>query len=564
MKAVIYSRVSTLDQDNRRQIAELKDYAKYRKFDLLKVFEEKITGASKAAERSEFKKLLEFIEKGKVDYVLVWELSRLGRSMLDVLNTIELFSQKGINIYIKKEGINTLDDKGQKSTMTNIIISILSGFSEMERETIRQRSISGIRHNVSTGGSGTGIIKAYGFDKVEKKLVINEEEAEIIKLIFKKYLGGLGTGQIAEFLNNKGIKTKYNKLFGNKQIQQRLATKKGSDFNWKDGTVYTMLKNTIYKGERTHRGEIFKVPAIINPEIFDRVQLKLKASNNKKDNTTVNDNLLKGLLICGKCGQSYFMHKRKNNKDAAYKCISKRYKNPCGNPSINIDKLVKSLYITCADMINSDEIKKVSESVSNRIDNKRIEISNQKKSIESLTKKIDRLLELKLSGKITIKVFTSKNRELNDQLVQSENRLDKMRKELSDLETIANNSTSATYNEKNFKTYLNDVVQTIKVYELPFNNSMREGYSEKDTLVLIDIKSKLDWINDSPIERKFVISRFSKNLGTIHYKSERELFEKGKYSLDFFHNMDEWQATQLKNDYMKLKGSKKAMKRKDS
>src|SRR5687767_2951828 len=109
MNCIIYSRVSTFDQDNASAISDLKAYAKYRKYKVLKVFEEKITGASKASERNEFKKLLHYVESEKIDTILVWELSRLGRSMMDVLNTIEDLSKKGINVYIKKENLNTLE-----------------------------------------------------------------------------------------------------------------------------------------------------------------------------------------------------------------------------------------------------------------------------------------------------------------------------------------------------------------------------------------------------------------------------------------------------------------------
>lgn len=109
MKAVIYSRVSTVEQDNERQIQELKEYASYKKMKVLKIFEEKVSGATKGADRLEFKAMLSFIDKNNIDTILVWELSRLGRRMVDVMNTIESFSDRGVNIYIKKENINTLD-----------------------------------------------------------------------------------------------------------------------------------------------------------------------------------------------------------------------------------------------------------------------------------------------------------------------------------------------------------------------------------------------------------------------------------------------------------------------
>ena len=145
MNCIIYSRVSTEDQDNQRQIQELTEYCTYKKYKLLGTFEEKVSGASKAADRIEFGKMLKFINEHEVHHVLVWELSRLGRKMVDVINTIEFFTERKINIYSKKEGVNTLNEKGEKELITNLLIGILSSFSEMERETIKLRSKSGIQ-----------------------------------------------------------------------------------------------------------------------------------------------------------------------------------------------------------------------------------------------------------------------------------------------------------------------------------------------------------------------------------------------------------------------------------
>ncbi|PZR39867.1 MAG: hypothetical protein DI538_05880 [Azospira oryzae] len=235
--AIIYSRVSTQDQDNQRQISELKEYAKFKNLKLLAVFEEKISGAVRGFNRVEFKKLLEFVDTNKPDNILVWELSRIGRSNRDIVNNIEDFIEKGVNIYMKKEGLNTLSETGQKDPTTGMLISVLGGLAEMERQTIKARSISGIRHNVSNGGAGTGVIKAYGYQSVNKMLVIDEEEAKVVKVIFEKYLTGMGCKQIASYLNSKEIKTKYNNLFeANKELKSKYGyKKKASDFVWKDG-----------------------------------------------------------------------------------------------------------------------------------------------------------------------------------------------------------------------------------------------------------------------------------------------------------------------------------------
>ncbi|HYG03012.1 MAG TPA: recombinase family protein [Chryseosolibacter sp.] len=491
MKAVIYSRVSTLDQDNARQIQELKEYAKYRKMNLVNVYEEKITGASKAAERTEFKKLLEYITANKVNTVLVWEVSRLGRSMLDVLNNIELLSNQGINIFFKKESMNTLDDTGKKSTMTNMLISILSGFAEMERETIRQRSISGIRQNVASGGSGTGIVKAYGFKKVGKKLEIDKEEAEVIKLIYKKYLEGLGTKMIANLLNDKNIPTRFNKLFANKSIPQKHGIqKKGSDYNWREGTVYTILTNSIYKGERKHKGEIFSVPAIIDADIFDAVQQRLTTHFNKKDNNRIYENILKDLLICGKCGRSYFMHKRADNSDNAYKCISKRYDEYCGNPSINIDKLNQSLFK--ASWYVARPSKENKHSLRAELENKQIQASALKKEIDKLNNRLDTLLNMRLDNQLTAKQFSDKNSEIKSELEKKENQLLKINQDLALISNAINQKQrllpTNNYTFDDFKANLKALYKSFKVHQVENMSKFSDVFTVKgDVAVCVEM-----------------------------------------------------------------------------
>ena len=106
--------------------------------------------------------------------------------MSDVINTVEYFNERKINIYAKKENLNTLDEKGERDIMTTLLIGILSSFAEVERDTFKKRPRSGIRANVLRGGSGTGVIKAFGYKKVGKMLVVDADEAEIIKVIFER------------------------------------------------------------------------------------------------------------------------------------------------------------------------------------------------------------------------------------------------------------------------------------------------------------------------------------------------------------------------------------------
>ena len=143
MDCVIYTRVSTNVQDNKRQIEELEKYAEYKQYNVLKIFEEIITGASKTTERTAFNQLNDYINQNEIKCVLIWELSRLGRKMSDVITTIEDFSNKKVNIYSKKENLNTLNAKGEKDILTNLC-------SNIRINIIRDMDCSGRRKLCST------------------------------------------------------------------------------------------------------------------------------------------------------------------------------------------------------------------------------------------------------------------------------------------------------------------------------------------------------------------------------------------------------------------------------
>ncbi|MGC4023402.1 MAG: recombinase family protein [Cyclobacteriaceae bacterium] len=554
MNAVIYSRVSTEDQDNQRQIDELEQYANYQKMKVIKVFQEKISGAVKARERAEFNSLLKFVEKEKVDTILVWELSRLGRSMTDVMDTIEKLSEKGINVYIKKEGFNTLD-KGKKSIMTNIIISVISGFAEMERETIRARSKSGIRANVAGGGSGTGVIKAYGFKKVGKKLEVDEDEAEIIRLIFSKYLSGLGTMSIANYLNEKKILTRYNKLFNEKKVNINGIEKEGNKFKWVDGTIWSILNNSIYKGVRKHAGETFKVPVIVNEATFDEVQKRLSNNYNKKGINVKHENPLSNLLVCGICGRSYFLHKRTNGKDNAYKCLSKRYKEYCGNTSINYDKLNNALFGICKPIIFNDLIDRPSakKAIRERKDNLDSELKTIEKTIDSFSRKADKIYDSYLEELITKTKYKEMKAVIEADILKENEKRSLTLKKLEDVKQLEKRKGSDEYDYNVFKQHISQAIEYIKIY--PAKTDEEIYNFKRDVCTLIEVKSKLDWMSNEPIYYRFILSRYSDLLSYPSFSSSKESdvkkdILKEKYSV----------SDAIKIDKMKMSATLKAPK----
>jgi len=182
MKVVIYSRVSTNSQDYKRQTEELLEFSKNMNYEVVSIFEEKISGGKKNEERPELMRMINFIKKNKIDKVLCWELSRLGRNTIEVLKTIQLLNENCISLYIKNHNIETLNDKCEINPMSQFLIQILTSVSEMEKTQIRQRIKSGYESYRKNGGK---VGRKEGFKKDTETLLT--EHKDVVKLLKQGY-----------------------------------------------------------------------------------------------------------------------------------------------------------------------------------------------------------------------------------------------------------------------------------------------------------------------------------------------------------------------------------------
>lgn len=176
MKVVIYSRVSTVTQDYKRQTEELKEYASKMAFDVVGIFEEKISGAKNNEERPQLTAMVQFIKENHINKVLCWELSRIGRNTIEVLKTIKLLNDNCISLYIKNYHIETLNDKCEINPLSQFMIQILTSVSEMEKTTIRQRVKSGYDQFRKNGGK---VGRKEGFKKDDEAVL--KEHKDVVK-----------------------------------------------------------------------------------------------------------------------------------------------------------------------------------------------------------------------------------------------------------------------------------------------------------------------------------------------------------------------------------------------
>ena len=199
MNAVIYARVSSVGdrQNTERQISDLSEYAAFQKLQISQIYEEKISGAKKNRERPVLIEAIEYCKENKISFLLVSELSRLGRNAFEVLATVKDLIDSGINLYIQKEQLTLLDGDGKPTLFAPIMIATLSTCAQLERENIKFRLNSGRKLYIEHGGKlgrKVGSIKT-----IEQK---KEQYKDIISYLKRGY----SVRTIAK-LTNKGAST---------------------------------------------------------------------------------------------------------------------------------------------------------------------------------------------------------------------------------------------------------------------------------------------------------------------------------------------------------------------
>ena len=210
-KAVIYARVSSTNdrQDTGRQIKDLGNYAKSQNIEIVKMYEEHISGAKKIEERQVLTDCLEYCTKESVDYLLLSELSRLGRSTLQVLRSLEVLHEARVSVYIQNLGLYTLQPDGNVNPIASIMVTVLAEMANIERSNIQYRLNSGRANYIAKGGR---LGRKTGSTKSEEKL--KEEYKETITLLKKGYsirnvakLQGIGISTVQrvknQFINRK-------------------------------------------------------------------------------------------------------------------------------------------------------------------------------------------------------------------------------------------------------------------------------------------------------------------------------------------------------------------------
>lgn len=336
LRVAAYCRVSTeLEEQESSYEAQVEYYTrKIQETDNWKmagIYADDGKSATNTKKRDDFNAMIKDALDGKIDMILTKSVSRFARNTVDSLLTIRKLKEKNVAVVFEKEGVNTLDGAGE------ILITILSSLAQEESRNISENTRWGVVRRFENGKMIVNHNKFMGYTKNENgDLVIVQEEAEIVRLIFRLYLEGYSAKKISQYLEENGIKT---------------AT--GQDKRY-DSVIFKMLRNEKYMGDallqKTYTVDFMTKKKVINKgivpqyyveddhepiipkELFYRVQEELarRASMNKSAVTRKKNQkskfsseyALASLLLCGDCGQEYrrVTWSRNGKKKIVWRC----------------------------------------------------------------------------------------------------------------------------------------------------------------------------------------------------------------------------------------------------
>lgn len=334
VKVYTYKRVSTAMQIDGysldAQRSRMKAYADFNDYEIVGEYEDAGKSGKSIEGRMQFRQMMEDVKSGKdnISYVLVFKLSRFGRNAADVLSTLQVMQDFGVNLICVEDGIDSSKDAGK------LMISVLSAVAEIERENIRVQTMEG-RIQKAREGKWNGGFAPYGYQLVNGKLEINEEEAVAIRTIYDQYVNtDIGSNGISKYLENHGIR--------------KIQRQNGKNPLFDAHLVRLILKNPVYCGkiaygrrktEKVHgtRNEYHLVEqenfllvdglheAIIPEDVWNAAQAKLIAQAKKYEHVNKGKNerthLLSGIVKCPICGAGMY-----GNKSIKYKKDGTKYK----------------------------------------------------------------------------------------------------------------------------------------------------------------------------------------------------------------------------------------------
>lgn len=238
-------------------------------------------------DRPGLKKLMSDIQAGKVNIVVVYKIDRLTRSLMDFAKLVEIFDRHNVTFVSVTQAFSTTTSMGR------LTLNVLLSFAQFEREVTGER----IRDKVSASkkkGMWMGGMTPFGYDCVDKKLLINQQDAQVVRIIFEKYVALGSVRRLKEFLDASGICSKLR--------TSSMTGKQWGGSKFSRGLLYKLLTNPVYIGRIKHKNAVYdgQHEALLSQELWDTTQALMaqRAATDRGGQKSVSvGNLLKGLLL---------------------------------------------------------------------------------------------------------------------------------------------------------------------------------------------------------------------------------------------------------------------------
>lgn len=550
LRVAAYCRVSTDSEDQLNSYNSQKAYY----MDLIQkntewIFagiyaDEAITG-TQVTKREDFQRMINDCMNGEIDMLITKSISRFARNTLDTLKYVRMLKEKNIAVYFEDEKINTLTMDGE------LLLVVLSSVAQQEVENISANVKKGLKMKMKRGELvGFQGCLGYDYHPEDKSITVNEEEAEIVRYIFNRYIEGAGGSVIGQELENLGYLTKY----GNS--------------TWVPTTVLGIIKNEKYKGDIL-LGKTFTVDPIskrrlenmgeedqfyirnhhepiVSEEVFDKAQeiLNRRSKNrgkigdgNSKREKYSRKYAFSCLLECGFCGGTLTRrrwHSGTEYNKVIWQCVTstKKGKKHCPNskgiPETAIEEaFVESYRLLCNNNkdVLEEFLKRIDETLSSSsVNNKLLKVD---KDIEAIEKKKSKLVDMRLEDIIDSDTYESK---FSSMTTKQE---DLIKERIQLQETVTN--------EKDIKRRLRDFKKTLEQNEVlnEFDRYVFESIVEKVIVGGYDEDGIID-----PAQLVFVYKTgFKNSLDGNRFKPERKNARANRKSKNLYsHTNDENQS----------------------
>jgi DNA invertase Pin-like site-specific DNA recombinase len=433
----IYCRVSTEEQsENGYSIDEqerlLEEWCKKMGYVIYKCYSDRGISGKNIKDRPALKELLSDAKAGKFDMVISWKINRVSRKLEDVLKIANLLEKNNITFKSYSEPFETDTPAGRMQFQMMALIG------EFERGTIAQNVKMGMIAKAKSGNWCGGRVLGYDLvpnnspeeeKKGKNKLKINEKEAEIVRFIFNEYSKGKGYKAITNQINKLGYKTK-----------------KGNDFSV--GSIRDILTNPVYIGEirynvrqnwsEKRRRNINPNPirvkgkheAIIDRELWDKVQLILESKKGKPSRIYDGEYPLTGILRCPKCGAGMVISRTTNTladgskKRIAYYCCG-NWKNKgtsvCNSNTIRVDKANEYVFKKIEELVSNEAmikavVKNINKERKDKVKPAKRLLGDIDKELEKLDKRKRKIFEAYEDDILTKEEFQTRKNELNEKI----------------------------------------------------------------------------------------------------------------------------------------------------